>query len=729
MNTDYSIKNFRVFDSKGADFNIRPITILTGANSSGKSSMVKSIRLLSKWISAVREEFRSKGDCNIWNVPMQFSDANLKLGNFSSCLNIKAKKTAPITFKVNVESPLAGKTFIVEYVFTSDEDDDLNDGWLKEITVRTGDKAVVLHLWRDENDVVLEGDLNPIYESFRKFAFACLWYDESEIWYEENHGCIHDPHFGMSDASIDVLVNEANEFESRTEKRERNLLSSIFLDKDLPIEIPNYRDAEEILDSKTPFEMQFVKKLRGVDKKDVRKTLEDGTRKLAGPESVVIDVFESSPYKTFDEFFSHYSEAALKMRIDASIDTSFLGLLKRTKWRFSTFNWEFNNLTYQGNVVSKVSHLEIEFMHVRRQDKDGNWVPYEIENKEITLWDICGAFVTYDAGETYRPYPDSDLKKIGISQTTKVYDRFADYYKQVFKGLIFSEMLVNLSYLSSSRVTPQRVYQLRDREEGDEFNMTLRDYMSIKRLFSKRESLSSFTPGSFIDKWIKEFRIGEHVIFKNSEDGFGANIVIEKSEGEKRLLADMGHGITPLLAMLIAIEVRIMRNKLDSTRSAEELEKIFKCYSNSCGLLHKGIVEYLSEEYREIKYEGVVELIQDGETILIEEPEIHLHPKYQSMLADMFMDVYHNYGVGLIIETHSEYLIRKLQTLVANPDMPLKCDKIGIYYFSEPDPKDRAYGEPQYWEIKISKEGVLNRPFGKGFFDENDSLVSELFGF
>lgn len=46
MNTKYTIKNFRVFDSDGATFELNPITILTGCNSSGKSSLVKSLMLL-----------------------------------------------------------------------------------------------------------------------------------------------------------------------------------------------------------------------------------------------------------------------------------------------------------------------------------------------------------------------------------------------------------------------------------------------------------------------------------------------------------------------------------------------------------------------------------------------------------------------------------------------------------------------------------------------------------
>ena len=61
----------------------------------------------------------------------------------------------------------------------------------------------------------------------------------------------------------------------------------------------------------------------------------------------------------------------------------------------------------------------------------------------------------------------------------------------------------------------------------------------------------------------------------------------------------------------------------------------------------------------------VAYFVPPGSTILLEEPEIHLHPLAQAVLADMFVEVSRQRGVQFIVETHSEHLFRHMQTLVA----------------------------------------------------------------
>jgi predicted ATPase len=73
-----------------------------------------------------------------------------------------------------------------------------------------------------------------------------------------------------------------------------------------------------------------------------------------------------------------------------------------------------------------------------------------------------------------------------------------------------------------------------------------------------------------------------------------------------------------------------------------------------------------------------------GAVILIEQPEIHLHPAAQSWLADLFIEVIHSWEGGharniqLIIESHSEHFLRRLQTRIA--EKKLKPDEVAAYF-------------------------------------------------
>ena len=108
--------------------------------------------------------------------------------------------------------------------------------------------------------------------------------------------------------------------------------------------------------------------------------------------------------------------------------------------------------------------------------------------------------------------------------------------------------------------------------------------------------------------------------------------------------------------------------------------------------------------------------------IILEEPEIHLHPKFQSLLAEMFLDAYEKYNIHFIVETHSEYLIRKTQVLVAeknyvNENELNEKNSFKIYYVPNGD---------KPYEMKFRTDGCFENDFGEGFFDEAENLAFKL---
>jgi hypothetical protein len=70
--------------------------------------------------------------------------------------------------------------------------------------------------------------------------------------------------------------------------------------------------------------------------------------------------------------------------------------------------------------------------------------------------------------------------------------------------------------------------------------------------------------------------------------------------------------------------------------------------------------------------------------ILMEQPEIHLHPRAQSLLADAMIDVINSRENGkprniqMIIETHSEHFLRRLQRRIAEDAVPQ--EKVAAYF-------------------------------------------------
>ena len=73
-----------------------------------------------------------------------------------------------------------------------------------------------------------------------------------------------------------------------------------------------------------------------------------------------------------------------------------------------------------------------------------------------------------------------------------------------------------------------------------------------------------------------------------------------------------------------------------------------------------------------------------GSIIVMEQPEIHLHPRAQSALADVMIDAINSRENGvdrniqLVIETHSEHFLRRLQRRIAENRVPR--DKVSAYF-------------------------------------------------
>ena len=102
---------------------------------------------------------------------------------------------------------------------------------------------------------------------------------------------------------------------------------------------------------------------------------------------------------------------------------------------------------------------------------------------------------------------------------------------------------------------------------------------------------------------------------------------------------------------------------------------------------------------------------EGGATVLIEEPEIHLHPKAQADLAEVMAETAKAEDKQIIMTTHSEHLVGRLLTLVA--EGKLTPNDLAIYSF-EKDEK----GECSASELVVTERGQTEGGL-TGFFDNN----------
>ena len=99
--------------------------------------------------------------------------------------------------------------------------------------------------------------------------------------------------------------------------------------------------------------------------------------------------------------------------------------------------------------------------------------------------------------------------------------------------------------------------------------------------------------------------------------------------------------------------------------------------------------------------------VPEGSTVILEQPEIHLHPAIQSGLADVLIDAWKKRKVQILLESHSEHLLRRLQRRVA--EETLSEDDVGLFFCSAGD------GNSKLAPLKLDSYGnIANWP--KDFF-------------
>jgi predicted ATPase len=98
-----------------------------------------------------------------------------------------------------------------------------------------------------------------------------------------------------------------------------------------------------------------------------------------------------------------------------------------------------------------------------------------------------------------------------------------------------------------------------------------------------------------------------------------------------------------------------------------------------------------------------------GSTLIFEQPEIHLHPSVQAGLADVFVDAIKTQGIQIVLESHSEHLLHRLQRRIA--EEAITSDSITLYFVDATD------GQSTLFPLDIDAFGNI-RNWPQGFFGD-----------
>ena len=695
MRTQTTAKNFRIFDQEGVSIRFKPITILTGCNSSGKSSIVKSLLVLKEFLRKASDDLIRTGRFRPSQYCVEFTLPNINLKSFRSAAN-KNYPDQPIVLSYTADSLLFG--FKVEFSFMSKDSDLFDRAWLQSLSIYAPDDDVILNA-EVENDILYLKKLNllnPYVE--REYMHAV---------FAANYLYIR----GRIEDCMDIYGNiiDQNEWKKWTQEEESylkfldsgpkdkqtiigiaNNLDSDFLSKDYPFLFGKKQaylhGLEDSWNHSLVFYFPILNDLICVPKSDVRRCLSEVTfddtlplpRGARSWGSKIADDFEASEFDNFVDYYRNLENKELSNIMATQLNSGF---------KYGEFQEDFMTGLINVADIRFDTNNGIHFLYTGDDSVDFNLV-----YRFLSCWQWSKGVPANDA------FIYGTVDCDGIQSSHILYEAVLDYLTMMLKKLFYPDFLNRLEYVGNFQSNVKRLYSFDD--TSNNLGNTIRDYLELKgRLLTVHKSEAShrrlskqsvYKPDTFMNKWAKRIGIGDRVVIKEDVDGLGAKVYIKKyGDRTARPLADEGYGVSQVVTFLLHIENEILKNKLSEDR-----------------------IVILDMSRKRMYLDGTpVKDNPETATLSIEEPEVSLHPSLQSQLTDIFYDAYKSYGIEFIVETHSEYLIRRSQAIIANMSTKREFDNrpFAVYYV---DRGGRSY------ELVYQLSGRFENSFGPGFFDE-----------
>lgn len=694
-------KNMKVF-KENQWFDFKDITLLTGTNNSGKSSIINAMQMLQENINAknidelLRTEFKLKANQNKYGSIANFVNNESTKAEDNYFVYVRQIDNIEYRIKIDINSGLESygnihmisaldmkskvEIFIlrVENPYPNYECSiRINYEYFIEKFNTKCRNTEILRTRIIELDKLKEGvnnGLNSI-EEFKKFADAVskevsvYIYSEKITWGSVDTAKETDSfeYFIREDKDEfnDYNAQEIDEigvfFNERVKNEVVKLSFKGFIDDEDYTKLfkNSYEngifDFSLLWENNPEIENEFSNLICNFYKKDFKKSNKMLSKDL-------ITLLSNSNWRMKEMYSEELGNSAVpnnltKAFIDSFPDFGLTGALLQRKETNEKGRSAFNS-----NQFLEANHAFIEKTEAMINLRKTNFI-------EELYYDLSRLFLKcYETNKN-----KINLKKL-IPEPV-----FNKIQSDILKKIVNINVgLYNTTYVSSNRFTTKRAYSFNDNS----------DFTNILRQVESSQEQQREISKKFINKWIKEFGIGDELLLKSDLETGNFKASLRKGKVETPL-ADFGLGTNQLLPIIFSLSI------------------------------HR--YGYITSIYDE-------ELIP--RSVVIEEPEANLHPAMQSKLAEMFVEATNKFKVQIIAETHSEYLIRKMQYLVAKnylksnkDEISISNERVNIYYInSEKDDEGR-----KAYEINITKNGQLTESFGKGFFDETTSLQFELY--
>lgn len=624
------LKNFRVFKEQ-TNIEFAPLTILTGANNSGKSSVIKAIQLL-------KSNFVDGDSDSAFNL-IFIADKH----NLSGYHSVVKDLSKPL--EITIPTVLKGINEILSMKLTYDikADSSIDEGRLQKIELMSKDDKCIYKYDRSTSETSSTVDYLYFYEKLLCLITKMEEYKNAlQDFRNQKTGKITHPVFKISNDNIINFKLPHSKLKYFPYPLIKNYLPEDFYvmkNKDGST-FPKF-DADDFLGPST-----FLIVALASGDIDFKNWTQNYAKLHADNDDkwYVID-----KYLEIENQCSSEDIQALKIKLTKAM----LAPLKSFEMKSEDSNNIYSNTIFESNV-----HIEriVDFL-------TDYFIPAIIE-QHYSSSDIQTKLEKY----VYL----SDLLK----DNRNINFLSEDFIDENISQLIHNtkKYLMPIYKLDAVRGNTQRLYTYKT--QGTGINNLLFSVLKNNSNLQIRNNL-------FLKKWLKNFEINGDLEIENTVPGAGVTIRLGG-----RHLADFGYGLTQLVPILLEI-VLISENSYRYIIDEEDIDTNFETSS----------------------------------VLIIEEPEANLHPKFQSMLADLFIDANKQFNIQFIIETHSEYLIRKLQFLTAKGE--ISPSDTSIYYFY--NPKEIPANKSQVTKIELNKLGKMSHDFGPGFFDEADNLAIQLF--